>query len=542
MMPVGLRMPQKTKRSRQWSPVRVFLAVFVAICVVFFAIHFSLYGNRKSLIGTALQRSEQQAVTVVAEAFSEHLARLVGDLNFIAALYGNSRYAKTAGATGGDDLVADLLAFSLASKHYDRIRCIDNLGVERIRVIFNDGRPVSVPFAELQGKKDRYPVEHLQRLAGGRIYLTPRTFDVGGGEVGRPFQPMLQAAVTVRGAHDEQAGVIVLDYFGDHLLRHVRDRYAHRLAPDMGAFSLLNAEGYWLLAENPDGERGFVFPEREKRRFGNRYPEEWTTILAGEDGAFVSENGLFAYATVRLGDEPKQAGGASLLKLVSRLPVDRADRLLARERNLFVINGILLVCFCAVLAGGGVYLYQRRQLYEEELQKLATADPLTGLLNRRAFLERLLFETARFDRHGGSLVLVLAGVDHFKEVNDQYGHQAGDYILRRVSKILQGRMRFTDVLCRWSGEEFMLLLSGNDEVDGRVVAEKVRSLVESELFTFDGRDIPVTMSLGVAFFRKGMEPEQCIQLADQRLYYSRKNGRNRVTVTDLEEAGEVGGE
>lgn len=542
MTPVGLRMPLKKNRPRQWNPVRIFLAMFVAFCVVFFTFHIYIYGNKKSFIAESLQRTQRHEVTIFAESLAEHFEWLVNDLNFIVALYGNSRYAQSAGATECDDLVADLLAFSRASKIYDQIRFIDTLGVERIRINYNDGRPVSVPVAELQDKKDRYYVGQAQGVAGGKIYLSPLDLNVEGAAVERPFKPMLRVAVAVRNARDEQAGIIVLNYFGDHLLRHIREQHALRLAPDMGEFSLLNADGYWLLAENPEDEWGFMFSDRKEQRFGNRYPKEWATILAGEDGAFASANGLFTFTTVRARSEGLAAGDGYFWKLVSRLPLDKADSLLARERTLFVVIGILLACLAAALAGGGVYFYHRKLLYEEELQKLASSDPLTGLLNRRAFLDRLLFEKARFDRHGGSLVLIMADVDHFKQVNDQHGHDAGDYILRRVSKILQGRMRFTDVLCRWGGEEFMLLLAGNDEVDGRFVAEKVRSLVESELFTFNGRDIPVTMSLGVAFFKKGMAPEQCIQLADQRLYYSKKNGRNRVTATDLEEAGAVGGE
>jgi len=540
MTPVDLWMPVKRNRSKHFYLAGIFLAVFVPFCVVLFSFHIYIYGSKKDFIRDSLKKSERHEVAIFAEAIEDHFDRLGNDLNFIVALYRNSRFAETASVKAGDDLIADLLAFSRELKIYDQIRFIDNRGRERIRINYNKGQPISVPPGKLQDKKDRYYFGQIQKIAAGKVYLSPLDLNVEQGKVERPYKPTLRVAVAVQNARHERAGIIILNYYGSHLLQHIRERHVPGYLPDLGELSLLNADGYWLLAADPEDEWGFMFAEKKQRRFGRRYPQEWANILAGEDGSFLTANGLFTYTTVRPKDARLKMGGKYFWKLVSRLPLDKTDSMLAHEKSLFVVIGILLVCFSAALAGGGVFFYHRKLLYEEELRKLASSDPLTGLLNRRAFLDRLLHEKSRFDRHGGSLVLIMADIDHFKQVNDQHGHDAGDYILQRISKIIQTRMRITDVLCRWGGEEFLLLLAGNDEVDGRCVAEKVRTIVEAELFTFDDRDIPVTMSFGVAFFERGMAVEQCIQLADQRLYYSKKNGRNLVTATSLEEAGRDG--
>jgi len=530
-------MPVKKNRQKYMQMIRVFLAVFVPFCVVLFSFHIYIYSNKKDFIRDSLKESERHEVAIFAESLEEHFDWLVNDLHFVAALYGNSRYAKEASVESCNNFTADLLAFVKASKIYDQIRFIDNDGMERIRVNYNNGQPVAIPPDQMQEKKDRYYFEQMSLLTEGKIYLSDFDLNVEHGEIERPHKPALRVAIPVQNVGMERTGYIMLNYYGSHLLQHIREQQKQVHLVNLGTMSLLNADGYWLLAADPEDEWGGMFAEKQQRKFSLRYPEEWAKITDDDSGSFVTGNGLFTFTTVEPRGEQLVRGGGYPWKLVSRLPMDKADSMLGHERSLFVVIGFLLASLSAALAAGGVFFYNRKRLYEDELRKLASSDPLTGLLNRRAFLERLLFEKSRFDRHGGSLALIMADVDHFKQVNDQYGHDAGDYILKRVSKILQTRMRMTDVLCRWGGEEFMLLLAGNQEVDGRFVAEKVRSIVEAELFTFNGHDIPVTMSFGVAFFEKGMAVEQCVQLADQRLYYSKKNGRNLVTSTSQEEEG-----
>ncbi len=538
-----LPMPvRKTNRPEYFYLGKVFLAFFVPFCVVLFIFHFYIYGTKKEFIRHSLQKSERHEVTIFAESLEEHFDWLVSDLNFVAALYRNSQYQKTSSSRSCDDLTADLLAFSRESKIYDQIRFIDNSGVERIRINYNQGQPISVASQRLQDKKDRGYFKQVNKISLGQVYLSSFDLNVEHGEIEQPSKPTLRVAMPVLNAAKKPAGVIMLNYYGSHLLQHIREHQAQGFSADLGNLSLLNGDGYWLFTENREDEWGWMFADKKQLKFSTRYPEEWGNIAVGENGSFITANGLFTYTTVDPGGKQLVRGKGYPWKLVSRLPLNKADSMLGHERSLFIVIGFLLAGLSAALAGGGVYFFNRKRMYEDELRKLASTDSLTGLLNRRAFLERLLYEKSRFDRHGGSLVIVMADVDHFKLVNDQYGHDAGDHVLRRISRIMQTRMRMTDVLCRWGGEEFLLLLAGNEEVNGRCVAEKMRGMVEAEFFTFNGRDIPVTMSFGVAFFTKEMPVEQCIQLADQRLYYSKKNGRNRVTVTDQEEAGATGAE
>lgn len=169
--------------------------------------------------------------------------------------------------------------------------------------------------------------------------------------------------------------------------------------------------------------------------------------------------------------------------------------------------------------------------YHDEIYRLTTMDGLTQIYNRRYFDEALERELSRSRRYERSLSLVLFDVDHFKQVNDRYGHLAGDYVLKQLASLLQTQLRREDVFARYGGEEFGLLLPEIESEGAVKVAEKVRRLVERQRFEFDRQVIPVTVSLGVATL--GLEHRDAADFkraADARLYEAKSSGRNRVCV------------
>lgn len=165
-----------------------------------------------------------------------------------------------------------------------------------------------------------------------------------------------------------------------------------------------------------------------------------------------------------------------------------------------------------------------------QLAEAARVDHLTGLLNRRGFTEEAEAEIRRMFRSGKSFALVLADVDHFKQFNDQHGHVCGDRVLKRVAAILGERTRDVDQVARWGGEEFILLLPETDADGAAVLAEKLRDAVASNLFAFDDLRLSITMTFGVAAFRKGESLDSCIARADTALYHGKEGGRNKVMI------------
>jgi len=161
-------------------------------------------------------------------------------------------------------------------------------------------------------------------------------------------------------------------------------------------------------------------------------------------------------------------------------------------------------------------------------------DRLTGLYNRTYFDNYLEKVVHTFEREKNHKVSVLMGdVDHFKNVNDTYGHQAGDYVLSEVSNLFRQSFRKTDILCRYGGEEFLAILPATDLNGALLVAEKFRSKVAEYPFVFSGQRMPISISLGAAQMRLEEEtPTQTVTRADESLYFSKEHGRNQVSFHD----------
>ncbi len=162
------------------------------------------------------------------------------------------------------------------------------------------------------------------------------------------------------------------------------------------------------------------------------------------------------------------------------------------------------------------------------MQQMATTDGLTGLINHRHFQEKADTELARAARYAEPVSVLLFDIDHFKKVNDTYGHPAGDSVLKQVARILKEAVRTSDIAARYGGEEFVSLLVNTDLEGARVMAERIRSSIEKNKFVLDGKNIPVTVSVGYSSFpADGKEKGVLIEKADQALYYAKGHGRNQ---------------
>ena len=177
---------------------------------------------------------------------------------------------------------------------------------------------------------------------------------------------------------------------------------------------------------------------------------------------------------------------------------------------------------------------QNARLYQS-MEMRATTDGLTGLTNHRAFQERLEQLHDLCERTGQKYSLILTDIDHFKSVNDTYGHPVGDAVLRRVAAIFNQHARKVDIVARYGGEEFVLVLPDTDADGAAVFANRLREEIAAQMITSDNGSFSVTMSLGVAAYpQDGVDRHGLIEKSDQALYYCKEHGRNRVTkVCDL---------
>lgn len=183
----------------------------------------------------------------------------------------------------------------------------------------------------------------------------------------------------------------------------------------------------------------------------------------------------------------------------------------------------------------------RNALTFKEVKLRADRDGLTRIYNRHSFEERLVYEIKRRRRYNHDLSLLMVDLDHFKQVNDSYGHKAGDMVLQKMGEVLTQTFRTTDLAARYGGEEFVVLLPHTTEKAAWKLAERVRASIESCQFHFDGHDFTVTASIGVASVEAGAltKDDDLIIKADKALYQAKHNGRNTVVVSGQKPAQHV---
>ncbi len=184
--------------------------------------------------------------------------------------------------------------------------------------------------------------------------------------------------------------------------------------------------------------------------------------------------------------------------------------------------------FCFVLEASR--LKARNELMElaRAHEHAARTDELTGLSNRRDMQHRLNEEYSRYRRSGHHFSIALIDLDLFKHINDDYGHDAGDDVLRRFSGLMQTVIRQTDVAARWGGEEFLILLPDTSLLQALTLAERLRSEVANAEFTFAGKRLPITISAGICSIAKADSVNELLKQADIHLYNAKEDGRNRI--------------
>jgi len=166
----------------------------------------------------------------------------------------------------------------------------------------------------------------------------------------------------------------------------------------------------------------------------------------------------------------------------------------------------------------------------QELEKLALLDPLTKVGNRQYADRAITNQLSELQRYGWSFGILFIDIDHFKEINDTYGHESGDVVLRIVAQTIQSGLRTFNIISRWGGEEFLVLAVNVTEAQLRAIGERLRLLIQNSRVMIKNAPVQVTISLGATIARKEDTAESLLQRADQLMYQSKHQGRNKLTV------------
>lgn len=312
--------------------------------------------------------------------------------------------------------------------------------------------------------------------------------------------------------------------FTHEALKHVIDRL------DVGIFVLnqQNEIEFWnhFMAAN-SGRPGSAVVGRNLFELFSELPERW--LRKKIEGVFVLKNRSFTaweqrpYLFRFNHNRPVTGGVDFMYQNCSFIPV--------RDENGEVVSVAVTLQDVTDLAIAHRELETARQLLEESNR----VDGLTQLFNRNHWESCLLRECKRSQRYAAKTALIMLDIDHFKKINDSYGHLGGDAVLRSVAACLKNLVRETDIVGRYGGEEFGVIVADSDMQGAAILADRIRKAVETLVIEYDDRIIPVTISLGVAGFTPAIDRhETLIAQADEALYRSKERGRNCYT---LHEAG-----
>jgi len=198
-----------------------------------------------------------------------------------------------------------------------------------------------------------------------------------------------------------------------------------------------------------------------------------------------------------------------------------------------VVNRAMTI---AVIIGVG-FLLHRVSASERQLFRIATTDPLTGIYNRRHFMTLLGREQERALRYGNTFSLLILDIDHFKRINDTHGHPVGDEAIKAMAGAASAHRRPADIIGRFGGEEFVVLLPQTDEAGAVIAAERIRQSVGEIVVPAGTQDVRFTVSIGAATYARRTKVEQLLECADQALYAAKQGGRNQVRVGRIAETG-----
>ena len=218
----------------------------------------------------------------------------------------------------------------------------------------------------------------------------------------------------------------------------------------------------------------------------------------------------------------------------------------SKENEMFMV--ILVIVLIAVAVLGFFFYFQFRQkansnkTIEEQnaklieaytkMEELAKTDMLTGLSNRRDMYQKIKHETDRFERNEKPFAILMGDIDNFKKINDTYGHDAGDHVLTSISSLMLSFMRKQDIVGRWGGEEFLLLLPETDMKGGKKIAERLRSRIKNESINYKNHILKVTITIGISVYDRVHDVNESIKEADKAMYFGKIRNKNCVVTSD----------
>ncbi len=632
-----------------WLVVKRSLLIILPATALLVAITVLIYGTELKGQKSVLDADEVNNVNLIKNIVAADFDIAVSELIFLSEHHELNNLEGTLTDQQTQDLASDYLSFSRRRKIYDQVRFIDHTGMEVVRVNYQNGNPTVVPTGKLQNKAGRYYFKDTFVLNRGEIFVSPLDLNIERGEIELPIKPLIRFGTPVFDNLGNKIGIVVLNYFGSHLLENLDKFYR-----GSGLIMLLNAQGYWLKGPTPEDEWGFMFEERRDKTFQRMFPDAWRTISTNQSGQLRGDFGLFTFTTVyplmaarrfaAISDSLSASGNAAAgaedyyWTVVAQVAPDILSA--GRQKLLRAFLPIAIFAFLLLVPGAvylsrlglirkmsesalrvserrfidiaenanewiwevdanGKYTYasptitkilgytseemlnryfydffhpdDRETLKQEafkvfaskgafrefinrnvhkngksvwlttsgipvlgksgellgyrgadavKYEESAIIDTLTGVFNRQGLYLLAKQQMKMAIRNNSPIVVLFADMDNLKHINDKFGHAEGDRALKEVAQILQGSVRESDIIARYGGDEFVVLLTGLKTADVEKVV--IRHIEEHAVAFNSASDKNYTLSISVGFSTHNttniVSIDELILRADKAMY------------------------
>lgn len=497
------------------------------------------------------EKTTQRSLIIAQKLALESTLQDVGsDVLYLADFIGIHKLYSKENPVLSSAAELDFLAYSFRKGTYDQIRFLDNQGQEIVRINYNQGEPEIVQSEDLQNKSDRYYFKDSVGLEKDQVYVSVFDLNIEHGVVETPFKPMLRVATPVIGEDGSVYGVAIINYLAQNLLKQIT---MFRLSELYSTF-LLNADGYFLYYDTDQArEFGFMFEERVHEKFSTLFPLTAKEMLNTSENQVQNGEGIFIYSMVYplnknwvSSSGSSQASGSSKdhfkgsqynWRIVSHIPAEFVDNIRKETVSGFLKIYILIIVLILIATISISYLQLQRKKNKIRIEQLVHFDTLTGLTNRLFVIQMLEPSLAQSLRKDKKFGLIFLDLDKFKPINDKYGHDIGDAVLRCFASRLKQSILAGDGAARIGGDEFLVTLSDlSQKEDAAIVARKIIDTISAP-YVVDGNTLQIGVSAGISIFPDdGDNQDDLIKRADEAMYRAKRLGGNRFcTASEIKE-------
>lgn len=521
--------------------LKPFFLILGVCCYLIFLFLTATYQSKVTSKEQLVRVEQHRAVSIRKSSLLEDFTVSFADIKILADVISYEQ----ANRLLSDSLSQRILyTFAKNKRWYGQVRFLDVNGVETVRINRNHGQLQIVPQELLQSKNHRGYVQSSLRLHAGEVYVSPLDLNVENQKIEVPHVPVIRFGTPVINAYGERLGIVILNFYASQMLEHFGKIASDSLSNAM----LLNDEGYWLFSDNKELCWAFMFlkddPSMKERTFAKKYPVIWKLTKKGASGQVRNGDGLFTWATV----SPSVTVASYAQNTLQTASTEKdssyhwvvmqhisSEKLAAMESSIFyncVWTWGILSFITAITLWFTMHSIQQSQEHREELEVRAHNDWLTGLSNLPHLFSKLELACEKAEIGNVPFFIMYIDLDDFKFVNDRYGHEAGNIVLRHVASVLRKKVRLTDTVARIGGDEYVILLEGlGSRNKAEEIAFSILQSFETPVTLECGSKVYIKSSIGIAGWSKRVTgPDDLMKCADAAMYNSKHGGKNRVSV------------